>query len=272
MTKKKYGSYDNIELYQLINETWEVTDRPYLLFTSYALSCLSEALESDDGDDDNDIWGKRIPERILKSVVKNAVENFNDAAMSGTRIDVWGRPYSIRQPNGYDKNRLVDIFDFPLSDGEYTVTKEGVMKLADGEFFGFQKNKESLSKNKDFLRKVIMLAEDDDNDGWDKLTDMEVAVYCWGQFYQKHQYDNDVLFMEEYKDYLDVTISDMHRCMNEYSMLQKHLHGLYAFDHDKVMAWNKSNGQESVVDEIQSEKADDYWYDVAIKSTFKPSN
>ena len=81
MSKTNYGSYDDLELYQLMNEPWEVTDRPYLLHAAYALSCLSEALEDDDEEDEKkEIWGKTIPERILKSVVKNAAQNFNDAA------------------------------------------------------------------------------------------------------------------------------------------------------------------------------------------------
>lgn len=270
MNQTDYGSYDELELYQLMNEPWEVTDRPYLLHAAYALSCLSEALDDEDDDENTPIWGKTIPERILKSIVKNAAENFNDAADNRTKIDVFGKPYSVRKANAYDRKRLESIFDFPLKDGEYTVTKDGVKKLNSCEYDSFQKSKESLAVNKLFLRKVIMLAEDDDNDGWDKLTNMEVAVYCWAKFYHKHQHDNEVLFAEKYKDYLYVDMSEIHSCMNDQSTIVKRLHGMYTFDYERVMAWNNEHGQHSVIDEITEQDAENYWYDVALKKTFKP--
>ncbi len=273
MEKNKYNSYDDMELYQLMNETWDVTDRPYLLHAAYALSCLSEALEMDDDDEDESkkpIWGKTIPERILKSIVKNVNESFNEAADNGTRIDVFGRAYSVRKVNAYDRKRLGNIFDFPLQDGEYTVTKDGVKKLSDCEYYTFQKSKENFIANKSFLRKLVMLAEDDAHNGWDKLTDMEVAIYCWAKFYNKNQCDNEVLFAEKYKEYLYVSMDEIHSCLNDTLRIDKRLHGMYAFDYNKVMAWNKENNQPSVIDEISDEEADDYWYDVALKKSFKP--
>lgn len=270
MNKNDYGHYDDLELYQLMNEPWEVTDRPYLLHAAYALSCLSEALEDEDEEEQKEIWGKTIPERILKSVVKNAAENFNDAAQNGTRIDVFGRAYSVRKVNAYDHNRLCDIFDFPLQDGEYVITKDGVKKLATSEHCTFQQNKENLNTNKVFLRKVVMLAEDDENNGWDDLTDMEVAVYCWAKFYHKYQFDNEVLFAEKHKDYLYVTMDEMYSCLNEYAAKFKRFHGLYSFDYKKVMAWNIEHNQTSVIDKINADEAENYWYDVALKKSFKP--
>ena len=270
MKEKSYTPYDELELYQLMNEPWEVADRPYLLHAAYALSCLTEAMETDD-EEQQEIWGMRIPERILKSVVKNAAESFNDAADHRTRIDVWGKPYSVRKVNAYDRARLEDIFNFQLEDGEYIIAKSGVMKLATSEHLTFQNNKENLSKNKDYLRKVVMLAEDDEHDGWDKLTDMEVAMYCWAQYYQKHQDNNEVVFMDEYKLYIPVSINEIHKCLNEYSTIMTRLHGLYSFDRNKVMEWNDSHQQTSYADKIPKDKADDYWYDTALKTTFKPN-
>jgi len=272
MKKTNYGCYDEIELYQLMNEPWEISDRPYLLHAAYALSCLSEALEDDSDDDDEktSIWGKTIPERILKSILRNITEGFNDAAQHGTRIDVWGRAYSVRKVNAYDPKRLDKIFDFPLENGEYTITREGFKKLSDCEHCSFQQNKENFSINKSFLRKVVKLAEDDENDGWDKLTDMEVAVYCWAKFYHKYQCDNEVQFSEKYKKHLYVSMDEIHACLNEYSTTLKRLHGMYCFDHEKVMKWNDDNDQPSVIDRISNQEAEDYWYDVALKSSFKP--
>ena len=272
MRKTDYGCYDDLELYQLMNEPWEISDRPYLLHAAYALSCLSEALE-DESDEDaerTEIWGKTIPERILKSVLRNVTEGFNDAARHGTRIDVWGRAYSVRKANAYDPKRLGDIFDFPFKDGEYTVTKEGIKKLADCGHGSFQDNKDKLKANKNFLRKVIKLAEDDENGGWDKLTDMEVAVYCWARFYHRFQCDNEVQFESKYKKHLYVSMDEIHGCIDEHAATKGRLHGMYCFDHEKVMGWNDRNGQLSVINEISDQEAEDYWYEIAIKKSFRP--
>lgn len=270
-TSKNYGSYDDLELYTLMNEPWEITDRPYLLHAAYALSCLTEALEDDDEEaEKTEIWGKTIPERILKSVVKNAAQNFNDAAQNGTRIDVWGRAFSVRKANAYDRMRLENIFDFPLHDGEYTVTKEGVKKLNDCECSSFETNKDKFKANKSFLRKVVLMAEDDENDGWDKLTDMEVAVYCWAKYYHKQQNDNFLAFCEKYKGYLYVNSNEILACLNDYSTINRRPHGMYCFDYEKVMEWNRSNGQKSAIGSISEQDAEDYWYDVALKKSFKP--
>lgn len=273
MTKTNYGIYSEIELYRMLNEPWELTDKPYMLYTAYALSCLSEALDDEcedgNGDSGNGIWGKTVPEKILRIIVKNAAEDFNFAARNHTRIDVWGRSLSVRKADSYDPDKLVDVFDFKLVDDEYVVSKDGVRKLSEGARFGFQNNKEAFNRNKSFLRKVIMLAEDDKNDGWNKLTDMEVAVYCWALFYRKHQNINVPLFMKEYNDYIDVTVKDLLSCINDSLTNGGEQQGMYAFDQNKVARWNDSNGQVSFINGISDCDADDYWYDVALKGTFK---
>lgn len=273
----EYTAYDDMELYKLMDNPLELADKPYLLHAAYALSCLSEAVSDDDDEcDPKNIWGKRIPERILSSVVRNAAENFNDAAQNRLRIDVWGRPCSVRKQNKYNPDRLLDIFNFRLDDGEYIIEKSGVMKLGASKQADYQSNKDLLSKNKNFLRKVIMLAEDDENDGWEKLTDMEVSVYCWALFIHKLQSDslqnrrNNVMsvFMEEYKKHLYVTMEDLMSCVCD-SQDGRVRPQMYLFDCEKVLNWNEKKKQKSVVCDISDEDAENYWYDTALKTTFK---
>lgn len=131
-------------------------------------------------------------------------------------------------------------------------------------------SKEQAQINRTYLRQIIMLAEDDENDGWGQLTDMEIVVYCWALFYNKHQFDNFIQFKKEYQDYLYVTEKEILSCLNERSTLRQKPVGMYAFSHDKIQKWNQDNYQESAAIKIPASKAEDYWYDIALKKTFKP--
>lgn len=268
-----YKKFTDTELYELMNEPWEVADRPYLLHAAYALSCLYETLvpDNDDEIENFSIWGQKIPEKVLKSIVKNVAENFIGAARNGGRIDINGKGYSIRKVNAFNPAILTEIFDFPLENGEYTIVKEGVRSLATVECMSYQDDKEQFTKNRWFLRAVILIAEDDKNNGWDKLTDMEIAVYCWAQFYHKYGNNNETQFISEYKDYLYVGKRDMIGCWTDYAEKAERPNGLYTFDYLKVMQWNKGSNQKSIVDRISEQEAEDYWYDTALKTTFKPA-
>jgi len=262
-------NYDEIELYTLMNKPWEIADKPYLLFTAYALSCLYEALE-DEEEEDNSMWGKIIPEKIFNSVVRSSVENFNDAAQNDTKIDIWGRPYSIRRANSYDSNLLDGVFQFEHTEDGYIVSKEGVIKLNADKPSDYNTDAEILSRNKLFLRRIVLLAESEDANGWDKLTDMELIVYCWAQHYFKCADGELTRFYREYKDYIYPKKSAIFSCINERMMKHGKPASIYAFDHDKVMKWNEENGQPSVVDDVPKKEADDFWYEVAVVGTFKP--
>ena len=271
----KYQPYDVSDIGTLVNEPWEVSDRPFMLHAAYALSCLCDIMAPEEEDEfsPDDIWGSKVEKKILDRLVMDVKTDFNDAASNRKPVRIWGKNYSIRKVNAYDHSRLHLIFDFPLKDGEYTITKEGVLNLAgavDSSLKSYEVSKEQAHINRTYLRRIIMLAEDDKNNGWDKLTDMEIIVYCWALFYNKHQYDNFIHFKQEYKDYLYVSETDILSCLNEKSTLRHSPVGMYAFSHDKIQEWHKSHGQVSVADKISASDAEDYWHDVALKKTFKP--
>lgn len=270
-----YQPYSASDLDTLIKEPWEISDRPFMLHAAYALSCLFDVCTPEDDEDfsPEDMWGCTVPQRILDRLVKEIESDFNDAASNYKPVQIWGRSYSIRKVNAYDRKRLHLIFKFPLQNGEYTITKDGVMDLSGtvpDMLKKYEVSCEQAKANRTYLRQIIKLAEDDANEGWDKLTDMEIIVYCWALFYNKHQSDNFLQFQKEYKDYIYVSESDIKDCFNEKASLRQVPVGMYTFSYDKVLAWNKSHKQNSVAEKIPPQEAEDYWYDTALKSTFKP--
>ncbi len=274
----KYQPYSASDLDILMHEPWEISDQPYRLHAAYALSCLFETFQTDAeecGDEfsPNDMWGFKITKKILDRLVVDIESDFNDAASNYKQVRIWGKSYSVRKVNAYDHNRLHLIFKFPETDGDYTITKEGVMNLCGIVPDILQKyeiSREKAQANRTYLRQIIMLAEDDVNNGWDKLTDMEVAIYCWALFYNKYQVDNWILFKQKYKEHLYVEEADIFGCFNEKAILRQCPIGMYTFSQNKVQEWNEANKQKSIAAEIPIQKAEDYWYDVALQSTFKP--
>lgn len=273
---KKYQPYIESDIKTLLTEPWEVSDRPYMLHAAYALNCLYDIVVSDDEEDENEsqqLWGSKIEKKILDRLVLDIKADFNDAASNRKPIQIWGKSYSIRKVNSYDPERLHLIFNFPFMDDEYCITKDGIMNLAgtvDPRLQIYEVTKEQAQRNRTYLRQIIMLAEDDKGNGWDKLTDMEVTVYCWALYYNKYQFDSLVQFKKLYKDYLYISEQEIESCYNEKSSLRQTPVGMYAFSYDKIQDWHKSHGLISEADKINPSDADDYWYDVALKTTFKP--
>lgn len=69
-----YQSYSASDLDILMHEPWEVSDQPYMLHAAYALSCLfdtfqTDAEECDDKFSPDDMWGFKIPKKILDRLV-----------------------------------------------------------------------------------------------------------------------------------------------------------------------------------------------------------
>lgn len=276
--KNKYLPYSISDIDILMKEPWEISDQPFMLHAAFALSSLYDICTPDSDDEEepfspDDLWGSTVPKKILDRLVLDLETDFNDAASKYKPVKIWGKTYSIRKVNSYDRSRLHLIFDFPLKDEEYVVTKDGVIDLrgvASTELSTYEVSKEQAKANRTYLRQIIMLAENDEENGWDQLTDMEIILYCWALFYNKHQFNNFLQFKNEYKDYLYVEDSDILKCLNEKSTLRKQPIGMYAFSRDKVMQWNKDNGQPSVADQISANEAEEYWYSTALKKTFKP--
>lgn len=269
-----YGPYGDYDIHLFFAEPREISDRPYMLHAAFLLNCLFETYTPDEDEDEppklENTWNWKIPKLVLHSIIKNANEQFVYASDHGTQIDIWGKSFSIRKVNAYDKKRLDKIFNFPEEGDNYIVTKNGIMNLA-GNFKSeaHEEFKSEFQESKSYLRKVIMVAEDDKHDGWDKLTDMEVTMYLWALYYRKYESDNDVEFRKLFKKDLYTSAADDKQCWNAVALLNSKPHGLYTFSACKVRNWNEQHNQASIIDSVNEKEAEDYWYNVATKTTCK---
>lgn len=273
--KNKYEAYRDDEINTLLNEPWEISDRPYMLHAAFALSCLYDAIAQDDEDNmtPDIMWGATIPKKILDHLIVDIATDFNDAADNRKQIKIWERSYSIRKVNAYDRARLGQIFNFPIVNDEYAIDKYGVLNLCGRPsdlIAEYETTKEQSLANRTYLRQIIMMAEDDRGNGWNKLTDMEVLMYCWAVFYNKHQCENWIQFKTEYKDYFYVSEKEVFNCLTNKAVLRQRPISMYTFSKEKVDEWNKSHNQLSKAADIPPQTAEDFWYDVALKHTFKP--
>lgn len=274
----KYEPYLPTDIEVLVKEPWEIADQSYKLFAAYALSELYDLITPDVDDAEEKwpqekIWGEIVPQKVLDGLVRDIAEDFNDAAHNYKPVNIWGKSYSIRRANSFDPKRLHLIFNFPLSNGFYTITKNGILDLegkTPDALKQYEVKRDQANANRLYLRQIIKLAEDDARNGWDRLTDMEIAIYCWAMYYNKTQSNNLVEFQEKYKDYLNVSIKDIISCFNEKAALRQSPIGMYSFSAEKVNEWNKAHKQPSDAMKISQQEAEDYWYDVALKKTFKP--
>lgn len=274
----KYEPYNDMELYALMNEPWEVSDNPYKLHAAYAISCLYDLICADDDDEDSapakeDIWKSKMPKKIVDRLVQDIAIDFNDAAQNRTKIRIWGKSYSIRRVNAYDPKRLHLIFGFEEDGDEYIINRNGIMDLSGAtqdSLKQYEVGREQSKINRTYVRQIIKLAEDDKNNGWDKLTDMEIVVYCWALHYNKTQSENMIKFLSDYKDYIYVNKNDIQDCFNEKSAFRQRPVGMYPFSRDLVLDWSTYNHQKSYAILIPQEEADDYWYNTALKKSFKP--
>lgn len=275
-----YAPYGEKELQALITEPWTVSDDPYKIYAAYALSALYDMVFPDFYPEDRlkvpgFIWGLPVPVRIVARLVRDLETDFNDAAENHKPVRIWGRSSTIRYPKRYDPSRLHDIFNFERQNDEYIISKDGIMNLADklsDGHIGCDDPKAQAAFNRTYLRQIVMLAEDDANGGWDKLTDMEVVLYCWAMFHNKTQSEKFDVFKYEYADYIYVPDKEILGCLSSKSQPRQIPLGIHGFSADKVKAWNIAHGQKSYASEIPKEEADDYWFGTALKGTFKPSS
>lgn len=272
---KTYKPLSLADLNEIINKPSEVTTNPYKLFTAFAIDGLFDMCvldEEEEQDSYKNYWGWCVPKGLLDNLIMDLADEFNDCAAKHKPLFINKKPYTIRKANQYDSKRLCHVFAFPLKDGEYQILPECIMDLSDengSETSDFDHEREEAQRNRNYLRQVIYLAEDDDNDGWAALTDMEMIMYSWALFYSKYQSNNFRQFLSEYHSYINVDEDDIKCCLNDRSIKRGEPIGIYAFSAKKVEAWHKRNGFTSQAIKVSPQTAEDYWYDVAMKTNFR---
>ena len=273
--KTDYPYYSETDIYLFTERTREISRNPYQLFAAYIISALTELIHNEPEDDQNPfIWGKSVPVEVFDRFYQSAVKDFIEAKENGLTVDVNGKPYTIRNSAKIDEQRLLEAFQFPVYDGEYSICRTGVKNVEDYPTT-FNDQRKALKDDSLYLRKIIYLAYDDDNDGWDKLTDMEVAAYVWAFHMAKalrnNQNINDkyiVNWWQECRIYVDIPLKEIRSTWNDRFKVAEIADSICVFSADKIREWNKVNEQESEVDKIDDKTADDYWYEQAVKKDF----
>lgn len=275
--KKEYSTFSEADLYLIMQRTGEISRDPYKLFVAFVLSNISDCLEEEDEDyapTATNIWGRRLPEGIYDAMYKNCIEDFREAVANKVPIDVFGKPYMVRKASDVDMERLVESFQFPIFDGFRSICKIGV-KNVNVEVGAFNVEKQRLKDDLDYVRKIIYLAEGDD-DGWDSLTDIEVVVYLWALYVskaiRKNVEINDKWMVDWYRkrvcEYVSIPMREIRSAWSDRIRITEQADTVCVFSAAKVRDWNKRKRQKSRIDDVSSEKAESYWYETATKKSF----
>jgi hypothetical protein len=244
-----YKPYKEYELHDMFKEPRRIAKNPYKLYAAYMLSCIFELHEPEEDDDDNmfdpeTTWGWTIDKDLYDKTFKNAYEQFCDALDYDLQIDVWGQGYSIRNGRKLDRKALLSVFNFPVKDDNVIIERTGILNIEQSHELTLN---EKFVQNKIYLEKVIQMAEDDTNDGWDKLTDMEVTMYIWYLWCKKTTSRDYNIFRKECSKDLYTSKEDDESCFNDKVQLTRQPTTQYLFSALKVIDWNKAHHQKSPI-------------------------
>lgn len=254
-----YRPYKEYELHDIIAEPRRIAKDPYKLHAAFMISCLFDLYEPTEEENDGTkpfkpewSWGWLADKALFDKLVKNAQQQFAEACDNGLAIDIWGKGYSIRHADKLDRERLKGIFNFPIverEDGQYyEIVQSGIIDLSGTE------EADPISEfkeNKAYLQEVIKTALDDEHDGWNKLTDMEVTMYLWHLFCKKTYCRDYWTFRKTYQHDICTTEKDERDCWNDKAIKTKRHDTQYLFSARKVQGWNNRHHQKSIVNPNQ---------------------
>ena len=241
-----YVPYSVYELHDFFVEPHRIAKDPYKLHAAYMLSNLFDLY-----DDDEDVqfipektWGWEVDIDMLRKMVENANDDFLSACDNDLMIDIWNQRYSIRHSKDIDRSRLKNIFNFIETDhNTYIVSHNGIMNLNSR----FASKQTEFEENKKYLEGVIVLAEDDLHNGWDKLTDMEITMYVWYLWCKKTNDRDYTHFRKRCSKDLYTRKADDVGCFNSKVSETLIPTTQYLFSASKVKKWNLEHHQKSYI-------------------------
>lgn len=267
-------TYNKYALIKLVNRIEEICSDPYALFQSYVLnSMIDNYCEDDEGVDG--LIGKEIPADDFDKLHSECFDSFLHAKDSDGLIDIQGRGYVIRKAGTVDVNLLGKSIQFERKSDNYIVSPGGFKKIELRQSGDFQSKKQEYQEDQDFVRKVITLALDDENDGWNKLTDMELIVYLWvyelnkakGRGAKINDYYLANWYKESVLEYTDIKLSEIRKCFSQRIRIIEMADTPILFSKSKVMSWNTSNNQNSFIESVDPNLANSFW-DELLKTKF----
>lgn len=257
----KCKNYNESTIYEILNRTREISKDPYKLYVATVLFGLMDLAE------DEDIKtpiGLNLPTKEVNDLIYECLEDFLSAIDTGAKVDVNGASYTIRNAKNVDKEKITDIFRFPDTNGVSTVSISGIFDVTSCEE-GYDERMAESKDNISYIQKVIWLA-DKMVGGYDELTDIEVAIYCWELYFRKHCRSNEIKyymfeeFYDKYKKYFYISSGEILKCVKD-SIKNNYPQGYFDFSAKKIRDWNEKNHQKSIVDNVKNDVAEDYWYD-----------
>lgn len=272
----EYPTLSDYDLRILKERTRDISASPYRLFLAFVLSSISDALEPDDIEEgiSQSVWGRTIPVDIFDRMFNSCLDDFVEAIQNHITIEVFGKPYSIRNAKSVSIEKLAESVQFPVYNDEYSICKMGFKNVESEQLSDFASQRRELKDDLAYIRKIIYLANDDCNDGWDKLTDIELAAYLWVYYtaraVAKQRRINDKYMVEWYQKrllkYANLPMATIRSMWSSRVKIVEQADSITTFSAEKMRKWNEENRQSSEIDNISNEEADNYWYKSASKT------
>lgn len=258
----EYKAYTESELFMITDKTREISSDPYKLFVALVLSALKDFITPDDIDEDEtipELWGAKIAEHDFNGILNDCTDDFMEAVNGGFRIDIGANSYTIRNSRSITRGNLLHVFCFPRSsEGNLIVSKHGVLNINETQqTSSFAEQKSQTRENRDMAKRIYFLGKTDE--GWDKLTDMERAVYTWILFCIKNKKaimeDDLQTWFNKYKEYFCLPLTDIRTCVNLSCSVAP-----LSFMASKVKEYNLQQGATSYLEEVDPDAATELWY------------
>lgn len=275
-------NYSHFELNNMIAHPETVSRDVYKLFTVYVWEALTNYFQSvseDNADEEDDDFeaitpnGKCLEISVWNSILNNCINDLNGAASTKSTLQIKGQ--SFRIPNGdYPMRKLRAIFHFykttsqPNGEEIVVIYKYDLKEIVEN---GSGKSElDECREDRLYFKKIVYLAESSD-DNWDKLTDMEAAIYYWGFILAKYEGNpvNTVDIHEALTPILKETGIDramLESCMRK-PLKRSEITIKTQFSATKVREWNKKFKQSSIVDKISKDEAEKHWSNTNIFKT-----
>lgn len=258
----EFRHYTEATLNDMLSDPRQICKDPYALLTAYLLDNLKELAE-------DELWGAEIPCKLVDRMVVDCSTDFKEAGLNGYTVRIQGQGFTIKRINNINWENVPYIFQFEKNGDNYVINKSGVYNIKSEFLDSYDAKREERQRNQTYFHQVMLLASQ--KDGWDKLTDMEAAVYCWTVWVHKYDMghvvtqDNIKSWWGKYYDYFCLPLKEIQSCFDDNIVEQIKYTTLYPFSYRKIAEWNEKNEQESEAVKLNAKTADDYWYNLGLK-------
>ena len=142
----EYPTLSDYDLRILKERTRDISASPYRLFLAFVLSSISDALEPDDIEEDirQSVWGRTIPVDIFDRMFNSCLDDFVEAIQNHITIEVFGKPYSIRNAKSVSIEKLAESVQFPVYNNEYSICKMGFRNVESEQLSDFASQRREL--------------------------------------------------------------------------------------------------------------------------------